>query len=387
MGERYVPKGKRDQKWEPDFAEPTLVDAAVYSALHYFKENPSINYISFSVQDSWVYPTGGKMEEFLKSYPSTVEGKRQGYTEANIEFLNKVAQRLRSVLPENGIKGRKTIVYIAYGEVNRIPKIRIDPDVLPVTVYQIATTLMDSVYSEGAIGKKEYRLSEWAKVTNRIGNHDWAEGRGFIYPRIYTNLVEKFVRTVQKDKMNFDYAHIEAYPNWSLDGPKLYFMGRIYWNPNVDTDSLLTLFCSDMFGKGAPLIRLYFKTLEDFNSSMNNDPKRERRLGSYITQLQINQKESSLIAKAALYIQKAKAITTNDLCKERIDFFSRGFKISQKFFDLYKSTENKSAKAEELKEYLQKEVAGNEMMLNMATENDFLAKMDDLIDKIANIKK
>ena len=26
--------------------------------------------------------------------------------------------------------------------------------------------------------------------------------------------------------MAFEYAHIEAYPNWALDGPKLYFMGK-----------------------------------------------------------------------------------------------------------------------------------------------------------------
>ncbi len=44
-------------------------------------------------------------------------------------------------------------------------------------------------------------------------------------PRIYTNLVSKFVRTVKKDKMDFEYAHIEAYPNWAMDGPKYYFMG------------------------------------------------------------------------------------------------------------------------------------------------------------------
>lgn len=385
-GERYFPAAPTDQKWQPDFAEPRLVDAAAYSAVRYFKSNPSIDYISFSVQDSRIYPKEGKMGEFLKSYPATPVGQSTGYTEANVEFLNKLAIKLKTVLPENGITKPKTIVYIAYQEVNRIPTTKLDSNVLPVLVFQIAETIMDSVYSESPTGLKNYRLSEWSKVTKKIGNDDWAEGKGFIYPRIYTSLVSKFARTIKKDKMDFEYAHIEAYPNWSLDGPKLYLMGKIYWDPDLNTDSLLMQFCSDMFGQAKYKMKDYFTTLENLNTSMNNDATRNRRLGSYTTQLSLNENELQMVKQARKLLDVAanSALTGDE--KKRIDFFSKGFKISEGFFEIYNSTAVDMNKVNELKDYLKNTVAGNIMMLNIAGDSDFITKMTALIDNIVKVK-
>jgi hypothetical protein len=386
-GKRYFPSSRTDQKWQPDFAEPKLVDAAAYSAVQYFKANPSIDYISFSVQDSRVYSTEGRMGEFLKSYPATPVGLSTGYTEANVEFLNKLAKKLKDVLPENGIIRPKTIVYIAYQQVNRIPTSKLDSSILPVLVFQIAETFMDSVYQEGPDGLKNYRLSEWAKVTTRIGNHDWAEGKGFIYPRIYTNLVSKFARTIKKDKMDFEYAHIEAYPNWALDGPKLYFMGKIYWNPAVSTDSLLTLFCSDMFAKSSNIMKDYFTTLENLNTSMNNDATRNRRLGAYTTQLPLNEKEMQMVNHARNFLDQAISTASSKEEKKRINFFIKGFRLSQYFFDLYNSKVNIDALGDKLKKYLKENVAGDSMVLNIAKDSDFLPKTNAIIDNIVKQKK
>lgn len=385
-GQRYIPKSKQDQKWEPDFAEPTLVDAAVYSAIKYFKKNPTINYISFSVQDSPDYPTEGKMGDFLKRYPNTKEGKIRGYTDAYISFLNKLADSLRTALPENGISAPKTIVYIVYGNVRYLPDVKLDASILPITVVHVSETLMDSVYNPSwKPTQAGYKLNAWPKVAKRIGNHDWAEGRGFIYPRIYTNLVSRFLTSIQKNKLNFDYAHLEFYPNWALDGPKYYLMGKIYWNPRVNTDSLLSLFCKDMFGKAAKQMESYWKNLELLNASMNNDPKRNRRIGGYTTQLSLNEKELAFAAAARKNIDKAYLIAQRDIEKERIDFFSKGFKISEGFFELYNSKDVDTAKANEIKDYLKNKIAGNPMMLNMATDTNFLDGMDNLVDQI--IKK
>jgi hypothetical protein len=388
LGQRYFPSSRTDQKWQPDFAEPKLVDAAVFSAVQYFKKNPTIDYISFSVQDSKNYPTEGKMGEFLKSYPSTPEGQKRAYTDAYIAFLNKLAEKLQVELPKNGITRPKTIVYIAYGNVRGIPQTKLNPGILPIIVFHIAETLMDSVYNEGPTEKKDYRLSEWAKVTTRIGNHDWAEGKGIIYPRIYTNLVSKFVRTIQNDKMSFEYAHVEAYPNWAMDGPKYYFMGKIYWNPEVNPDSLLTLFCSDMFGRAKDDMKAYFSTLEDLNTSMNNDPTRNRRLAVYTTQLNLNQKELQLVGRARQLINDAANKAATDDEKKRIDLFSKGLKIFESFLDIYNNSKDlNDPKVMQLKNYLQQTVAGNNMMLNQASDTDFARAMNAQINNIIRTKE
>lgn len=379
-GQRYFPKSKQDQKWEPDFVEPTLVDAAVYSAIKYFKANPGIDYISFSVQDSYVYPTEGKMGAYMKNYPNTKEGRKRGYTNAFVEFLNKLAVRLEIELPKNGITTPKTIVYLVYGNVSYVPEAELRPNILPILVNQLASASM------GILKEDDPRLTQWSSVTTRIGNDDWAEGKGFIYPRIYTSLVSEFLKKIKDDKMSFEYAHLESYPNWSLDGPKYYFMSKIYWNPEVDTDSLLNLFCIDMFGKAAKKMQSYFNTLEDLNTSMNNDRARVRQMNNYQTQLSLNEKELNLVSKARQNIDKAYSIAETDTQKKRIDFFSKGFKISEGFFELYNSNGVDTTKANKLKDYLKNEIARNPMMLNVATDKNFLDVTGKLIDQIVKKK-
>jgi len=206
-------------------------------------------------------------------------------------------------------------------------------------------------------------------------------------PRIYTNLVSKFVRTVKKDKMNFEYEHIEAYPNWAMDGPKYYFMGKIYWNPDVNPDSLLTLFCLDMFGKAKDQMKAYFSTLEDLNTSMNNDPERNRRIAVYSTQLLLNEKELQMVKKARQLINEAAKIAETEEERKRIEIFSNGFKIFEYFLDIYNSKNIDENKVSALKNYLKNTVAGNGMMLNIAADTNFIKKMDGDINSVIKSKK
>src|SRR6266542_3651318 len=206
-------------------------------------------------------------------------------------------------------------------------------------------------------------------------------------PRIYTNLVSKFVRTVKKDKMNFEYAHIEAYPNWAKDGPKYYFMGKIYWNPDVNPDSLLTLFCSTMFGKAKDQMKAYSLTLEELNISMNNDPKRNRRIAVYSTQLSLNEKELQMVKKARQLIDEAAKTAETEEQRKRIEIFSNGFKISEYFFDIYNSKNIDENQVSALKNYLKNTVAGNGMMLNIASDSNFIDRMNTDIGDVMKAKK
>lgn len=380
-GERYFPKSKSDQQWEPDFMEPKLIDAAIYSAIQYFKANPTIDYISFSVQDSYTYPTEGKMGDYLKKFPNTKDGKKQAYTNAFIKFLNEFATRLERELLLNGIRTNKTIVYLVYGNVSYIPLQKLNPKILPISVIPLAGILKNKLLADTGYLKK------WSASTARIGNHDWAEGRGFIYPRIYTNLVSKYLRTVKSDGMKFEYAHIESYPNWSLDGPKYYFMSKIYWNPFVDTDSLLNLFCADMFGKANKQMQTYFKNLEILNTNMNNDTARRRNINGYPTQLPLNAYELSIVQNTRKVINKAYDIAETGLQKKRIELFSKGFRISEGFFDLYNSTVVDSNKVNDFKNYLMTEVAGNPMMLNIAADKDAVSKLNAIVDQVLKSRK
>ena len=71
----------------------------------------------------------------------------------------------------------------------------------------------------------------------------------------------------------------------------------------------------------------------------------------------------------------------------RIDFFSKGFKLPEYFFEIYNSKTVDVNKVNELKDYLKNTVAGNQTILFIATDKDFLTKMDALVDQIVKGKK
>jgi hypothetical protein len=381
-GKRYFPTSANDQNFEPDFASPLLVNASLEAAVNYFKAHPDFDYIAFSVMDRGGYSKEGEMGKFLKKYPPTADGYVRGYTDAYIQFLNNFAKKLPAFLVKNGIERKKTIVYISYSQVRDIPNEKLDASILPVTVYHLSNSIADSFYFTGGA------LSKWAKVTSNIGNDDWAEGKGFIYPRIYSHMVSNFVKAIQQYKFNFEYAHIEAYPNWALDGPKYYEMAKIYWNPGINVDSLRSQFCSDLFGKASKPMHNYFNEIESISTWLNNHSGTPTHMFNYMGQLALDDARIRMVKQARQYLDDAARVSgiTGDE-KKRIDFFSKGFKISQSFFYLYNSKTIDSSSVNELKDYLKNTVAGNPMMLNLATDKNFLKNMDALIDQIVKAKK
>jgi hypothetical protein len=279
----HVPTSATDEQFTPDFAEPTLVDASIAAAKKFFATHQT-NYIAFSVMDAGV-SIGAATQKFLLNYPNTPAGFLQGCTDANAIYLNNVAARMRTEIPG------KTIVYLVYSGIRNIPTVKLDSSILPVLVQQIA----------------EQPTTTW---TGELGEHDWAEGMGFIYPKIYTHNVSNFVR---KNRLKF--WAVETYPNWGLDGLKLYEMGRIFWNSQVNVDSILHLFCTDMFGKASGEMEAYFNELEAMNNVSTN-------LYQYKGQLT---QPAEVMQSLRTHLDNALKLSGSDSLG--VDYFNQGFKI------------------------------------------------------------
>ncbi|MBM4050595.1 MAG: DUF4838 domain-containing protein, partial [Planctomycetes bacterium] len=238
-GQRYIPQAANDQRWQPCLSEPKLLDAAEESAIAYFQKTPEVNFISFSVQDSHEFCQCPRCQAEVDKHrvADAKFGDVTAYSLMNATFINRLAERLEKKLPD------KTIVYIAYAKVRRPPPFKLHRNVMPVLVFTIADTIIDRVLEPGG----NIPLDRWAEVSRRFGHHDWGEGMGYLIPRSYIGLTAQVARFVKQKGLSWGYAHFEAYPNWGLDGPKLYLTPKIWWNPDVDVDPLWRQFCADMF--------------------------------------------------------------------------------------------------------------------------------------------
>jgi hypothetical protein len=366
-GQRYIPQSRGDQQWQPDFAEPRLVDAAVESAIEYFKSKPAAEYISYSVQDSRRFSTEGRMGEVLNQKSNSTKDINSIYLDVFIDFINNVASRLEVELPENGIKEPKKIVYISYSNVNAVPRKKLHPNVVPIPVFRVAESEMKGVLREGNWTNPS-SMADWIKVSTRIGYHDWAQGNGYLFPRIYSKQQSDLMKFLKSNKISLEYAHLECYPNWGLDGPKYYIISRLLWNPDLDPDQLLTKFCDDMFGRAAREMKNYFIALENLTLSMNNNPTRMRKMFSFPQQLLLDEREIALVKKAREHLNKASQMVKSAEEKKRIELFSKSFRLSEYLFELANSEQVTKAKVEEVKKYA-KDVLSTDTMTFYAVRN------------------
>lgn len=327
---RYYPTSSNDQEFEPNFASPQLVDASFDVCINYFTHNPFVKTIAFSVMDG----SGGY----------TFTG--QPLIDANANWMNRLAKR---------VTDRKTIAYLSYSAVDGYPSFKLEPNVLPITVWHL------SDFPSDGWG----RIDSIAKFTSRIGNDDWAEGKGFIFPRIYTRILSIYLRGLQKKEIKFDYAHIEAYPNWGLDGIKYWEMGKIYRNPNLDVDSLRLKFCTDLFGNANLQMKAYFDTMEDIGLWLNNTGI-GTHLYNYPQQFKLDSSRLVLVGNCRKYLDAATNLAVTKEQKERVQFFNTGFTFIENLWKLYNL---KQGDKTSIKKYMDNNVIGSDRILFIGNDS------------------
>ena len=344
-GKRYIPQQKHDNRWQPCFSEPKLVDAAVESAHSYFAQNPGIEFISFSVQDSHTFCECKRCARGVEQI-----GKWKSHSQLYWKFMNRVAAGLEKPYPD------KEIVGIAYSDVRHPPKFPLHRNVVPWLVFKISDTRIDRRLDEEG---EHNLLWQWSRLTKRIGHHDWAHGKGFYIPRIYSSMMARIYGQAKDLGLHIKYIHAEGYPNWGLDGPKLYIMSRIWWDPSQDVNALLRQFCDDMFGEASAEMLNYFTTLEALFLELNDD--QERKLNRWHTQFLTDEKEREKIALTRRLLDEAAEKATGEQEKKRIDLFSKSFRLSEHLFQFAAAKRIPPEKIEEFKTYIREVIMPDPM--------------------------
>lgn len=178
--------------------------------------------------------------------------QRQAVSDFIWEFTAEIANRLKK---EGITKGG--LANMAYTPYDKIPRCDI-PDNVRVMV---------AVNGCGASEKDTRQLKAWAKKTGRrnavwtyaIGKHGSKNIAG-IPPMLHRGLGE-FI-DANKDYIDGGYFESESdvvffhYLN-------IYVLGKKMWNTSLNTEELLDDHYRAMFGKGAPMMKKFYNTLED----------------------------------------------------------------------------------------------------------------------------
>ncbi|MBM4155171.1 MAG: DUF4838 domain-containing protein [Lentisphaerae bacterium] len=353
---RYIPSDAADQKWNPCFSEPKLLDAAEEYAVEYYRAHPDHLWCSLAIQDSSVMCECPRCLAFIAPHVrrDAVLGRVAGYSEMYWRFMNTLAARLETNLPGRRIEG------LAYAMTRVPPPFKLHRNIVVFANLHIAELDADGILTAGDDGVS--RLDRWLDVAAEFGNHDWHQGNGYLIPRIYSGYWSRFLRHL-KGRVAFTYQHAETYPNFGLDGAKAYVLAQMWWNPDVDPAAVWRQFCADMFGPAASPMFDYFAMLEALWTSLDNVEGPERKLSRWSTQFVTSEKDRATLRRCRELLDEAAALARAGNEKKRVELFSKTFRMSEYLFEFAAAPSISAARIEEAKRHAREAILPDPLTL------------------------
>lgn len=311
---RYQP-GEGDHGWQPCMTSTEGIAHAAQVAREYFEASPMAESFSYGINDGHGYCDCRDCLETHRPLPEWhgFSGERsiQYYT-----WLNNIAGNLERDHPD------KMLGCLAYSAVILPPAgMRLHENIIPYLTSNRAD------YWDRAFRRQDQEmLRRWSAVTEQMGIYDYAYGMGFAIPRIYNHLFQDAIRFAVGQGVKGFYA--EVYPNWGLDGHKLYVMSRILWDPDVDIDAIADDWNERMFREAAEPMKRYFALAEKAWRENNfGGGHWAYRLAADPRQFLIFPPET--IEQMTACLQQANELSRDEIVRQRIQFFAKTFDVTR----------------------------------------------------------
>ncbi|MFC1526016.1 DUF4838 domain-containing protein [Candidatus Latescibacterota bacterium] len=313
-GERYRP-GREDHSWQPCLASQSCVVHAADAARQAFAEDPELESFSYGCNDGQGWCECEACRAMDRETPAW-DGFEGTYSYRYYTWLNRVAEELATT------HLGKMLGCLAYSTYILPPEdIGLHPSIIPYLTSNRAD------YWEQEFRLKDQELLEWwGRVANQVGIYDYAYGMGFAVPRIYNHLFQEAIEHAIENGVRGFYA--EVYPNWGLDGPKLYTMARILWDPEVDVDAITGEWNKRMFREAAGPMKAYFARCERaWREQRTGRGHWAYRLAGDPKQFQVFPPE--VLAECTRYLDEAARLARTQLVRDRIHFFRKTWDVTQ----------------------------------------------------------
>ena len=251
-GRRSEPQ-PNDVFWQPCFTAEGSVAEAVKNIDDFFEKNSWATSYSLGINDG-----GGHCECSACMAKDGSRTNALGLRDASPSYYawcNAVAEGVSRKYPD------KKLGLLAYsGVYSPAPGLRLDGHLVPFLTYDRMKWI------DPEIERKGHALTEeWEKSAPVLGWYDYIYGgRYYTAPRVYFHKMAEYLRYGYEHNVRHYYA--EAYPaaDWH-EGPKLFVLLKLLWNPYRDVDAILEDWYRAAVGpEAAPYLAEYFSVWEGF---------------------------------------------------------------------------------------------------------------------------
>ncbi len=320
----------------PCISNPEVVKIIIDKVRKFFDENPREDACSMGMTD------GGYCEcpqcKALDGPAVEIPGCSvdSGKSARWYAFLNQVAKAVNESHPG------KIITTFGYAQCDLPPRdLPLEPNIMPFLCATRATWFNPEV-------RRVYLdiADAWLKRLDQIGVYEYYYGDSTPNPNIYTHDMADYLRHVAKNARSGKVAFFgEINASWGMDGPKVWILEKLLWNPEQDVDALTARWCEAVFEEAAPAMLTYFQTMEQLR--VKNGPLLDNLMVYVPWKGKVE--KINLQHKFALYqnacplvlfpkedvvrcqgiLEEARKLAKQDIIKERIDYFASTFKLTE----------------------------------------------------------
>lgn len=314
-GRRYRPGGPEDNAWQPCMGTEATVRVAADAARAAFRADSTLESFSLGINDGDGWCACEACRAIDRPAPSW-HGFSGDKSVLYYSWLNRVAADLEQDYPD------RRLGCLAYASAILPPSgVRLHRNIVPYF-----TSNRADYYEPGFRDQDQQMVSWWGDHTAQFGLYDYAYGVGFAVPRIYSHLFQEAVRYARDRGATGFYA--EVYPNWGLDGPKLYVMSRVLWDPSVDVDRLTADWCRRLFREAAaPMARFFARCEQAWREQQTGPGHWAYRLAANPEQFRVF--PPAVLAECTGYIDEAAALARSELVRQRVAFYRKTWELTR----------------------------------------------------------
>ncbi|MBA4136671.1 MAG: hypothetical protein C0518_05075 [Opitutus sp.] len=269
---------------------------------------------AFGQNDSWRWDQSVATlaavapHQHFRSYPD--------YSNTLFSFLNRVATNLEREFPD------RFITTYAYQWTENVPRFPVHPNVLPYLTAD-RSQWFDPAFAEN----DRDLLQRWGQAGPRFfGVYDYYYGAPFLVPRPTLFAVRDSIPFAAQAGARAFYA--ESYPNWGLDGPKLWLAAQLLWDPTRDSAALLDEYYFRYWKEAAAPMRRFF---ERCDLQYLTQP----RPGYWIKYFKDEHQRVLFPPEARkdlfAFLHEAESLVKNPIVRERLALVQAAFTVSDLF--------------------------------------------------------
>ena len=208
-------------------------------------KQPDKNIWSVSQNDNFSYCQCEKCKAINEA-----EGAPSG---ALIRFVNQVAARF----PD------KTISTLAYQFSRSAPKITKPATNVQIMLCTIELNRSKSIESDAGSQSFVKDIADWGKLTNNIYLWDYTvDFANSVTPFPNLHILQPNIQFLTRNGAYQHFQQTNTMKGNEMAELKAYLLARLLWNPDVDIDSVKSVFLNGYFAEAAPFIKQYIDKLE-----------------------------------------------------------------------------------------------------------------------------